>query len=55
MKIKVVIEKINNKNEHFSFIVSQYNIANFFENFFDYFENFEDVIVRFVKLEESED
>lgn len=54
MKIKVVIEKINNKEEHFSFVVSQYNISNFFENFFDYFENFEDVNVRFLKQDESE-
>ena len=55
MRIKVVIEKINNKTEHFSFIVSQYNISTFFENFFDFFENFEDVNVRFIKSEESEE
>lgn len=54
MKIKVIIEKNKNIDEHFSFVVNEWNIGQFFDSFFEYFENFEDVNVKFVKLESEE-
>lgn len=55
MKFRVIIKKKHNKDEKFSFIISEYNLSNFFENLFDLFDNYEELEIEFLKIDESEE